>query len=102
MSQTSTFQSLVGFFGNQIKTAELLKVDQATVSGWVRGKHGMSPAVALRAEKLTEGEGAPPPCGDGGGGVEGLVVNWCSLYPLCCGGVGSQVVLPLPSVLWRA
>ncbi|MFI8748873.1 YdaS family helix-turn-helix protein [Vreelandella lionensis] len=56
MSQTSTFQSLVGFFGNQIKTAELLKVDQATVSGWVRGKHGMSPAVALRAEKLTEGK----------------------------------------------
>ena len=56
MSQTSTFQSLVGFFGNQIKTAELLKVDQATVSGWVRGKHGMSPAVALRAEKLTNGK----------------------------------------------
>lgn len=56
MSQTSTFQSLVGFFGNQIKTAELLKVDQATVSGWVRGKHGMSPAVALRAEKLTDGK----------------------------------------------
>ena len=56
MSQTSTFQSLVGFFGNQIKTAELLKVDQATVSGWVRGKHGVSPAVALRAEKLTKGK----------------------------------------------
>ena len=56
MSQTSTFQSLVGFFGNQIKTAELLKVDQATVSVWVRGKHGMSPAVALRAEKLTDGK----------------------------------------------
>ncbi|GAA0693775.1 YdaS family helix-turn-helix protein [Vreelandella titanicae] len=56
MSQTSTFQSLVGFFGTQIKTAELLKVDQATVSGWVRGKHGMSPAVALRAEKLTKGK----------------------------------------------
>jgi len=55
MNQTSTFQSLVGFFGTQIKTAELLKVDQATVSGWVRGKHGMSPAVALRAEKLTNG-----------------------------------------------
>ncbi|WP_411572245.1 YdaS family helix-turn-helix protein [Vreelandella titanicae] len=55
MSQTSTFQNLVGFFGTQIKTAELLKVDQATVSGWVRGKHGMSPAVALRAEKLTNG-----------------------------------------------
>lgn len=56
MSQTSTFQSLVGHFGTQIKTAELLKVDQATVSGWVRGKHGMSPAVALRAEKLTGGK----------------------------------------------
>ena len=56
MSQTSTFQSLVGFFGTQIKAAQLLKVDQATVSGWVRGKHGMSPAVALRAEKLTDGK----------------------------------------------
>ncbi|QPI65856.1 transcriptional regulator [Vreelandella venusta] len=56
MSQTSTFQSLVGFFGTQIKAAELLNVDQATVSGWVRGKHGMSPAVALRAEKLTGGK----------------------------------------------
>lgn len=56
MNQTSTFQSLVGYFGTQIKTAELLKVDQATVSGWTRGKHGMSPAVALRAEKLTDGK----------------------------------------------
>lgn len=46
MSQTSTFQSLVGKFGTQIKIAKLLKVDQATVAGWVRG---MSPAVASRA-----------------------------------------------------
>lgn len=49
-----TFQELVGHFGTQLKTAESLGVDQATVSGWVRGKHGMSPAVALRAEKLTK------------------------------------------------
>lgn len=55
MDQTSIFQSLVSHFGTQIKTAECLKVDQATVSGWVRGKHGMSPAVALRAAKLTGG-----------------------------------------------
>lgn len=54
--QPTIFQSLVSHFDTQVKTAELLKVDQATVSGWVRGKHGMSPAVALRAEKLTEGK----------------------------------------------
>lgn len=54
--QPIIFQSLVSHFGTQVKTAELLKVDQATVSGWVRGKHGMSPAVALRAEKLTKGK----------------------------------------------
>ncbi|NBB11794.1 hypothetical protein GVN17_19525 [Pseudomonas sp. SLFW] len=50
------FQDLVTFFGTQETTAEKLKVDQSTVSGWVRGKHGMSPIVAKRAEALTEGE----------------------------------------------
>lgn len=56
MSQTDIFKSLVNYCGTQIKTAQLLKVDQATVSGWVRGKHGMSPVVALRAEKITNGQ----------------------------------------------
>lgn len=55
MDQTTIFRSLVSHFGTQMKTADCLQVDQATVSGWVRGKHGMSPAVALRAAKLTGG-----------------------------------------------
>ncbi|MNW21256.1 hypothetical protein D3C71_2220660 [compost metagenome] len=50
------FQDLVTFFGTQETTAERLKVDQSTVSGWVRGKHGMSAVVAKRAEDLTQGK----------------------------------------------
>ena len=49
------FKDLVAFFGTQEATAEKLKVDQSTVSGWVREKHGMSPVVAKRAEALTNG-----------------------------------------------
>ncbi|ATH79521.1 hypothetical protein CLM76_09260 [Vreelandella venusta] len=52
----TVFKSLVSHFGGQIQTAEALSVNQGAVSNWVRGKHGMSPAVALRAEKLTEGK----------------------------------------------
>lgn len=51
----SLFIALVRHFGTQVTTAEQLGVDQTTVSGWVRGKHGMSPAVAVRAERLTNG-----------------------------------------------
>jgi len=49
------FQDLVGHFKTQTRTAERLGVDQGTVSGWVRGKHGMSAVVALRAEAETDG-----------------------------------------------
>lgn len=49
------FANLVKHFGTQDIAAKRLGVDQTTVSGWVRGKHGMSPAVALRAERLTGG-----------------------------------------------
>ena len=47
---------LIRHFGTQESTAEALGVKQGTVSGWVRGKHGVSPAVALRAERLTGGQ----------------------------------------------
>ncbi|MDT8895664.1 Cro/CI family transcriptional regulator [Halomonas sp. I1] len=50
------FEKLVRHFGTQTRAAEALGVDQTTISGWVRGVHGMSPVVALRAEKLTAGE----------------------------------------------
>ncbi|SDT01780.1 Putative antitoxin of toxin-antitoxin system, YdaS/YdaT [Pseudomonas asplenii] len=49
------YKDLVAFFGTQEATAEKLSVDQSTVSGWVREKHGMSPLVAKRAEKMTAG-----------------------------------------------
>jgi DNA-binding transcriptional regulator YdaS (Cro superfamily) len=55
-SMNATFKDLVAFFGTQEATAEKLKVDQSTVSGWVRGKHGMSPVVAKRADDLTQGK----------------------------------------------
>ncbi|WP_299312604.1 Cro/CI family transcriptional regulator [uncultured Halomonas sp.] len=52
----TTYEKLVDFFGGQVPTAEALNVNQGAVSNWVRGKHGMSPAVALRAERLTAGK----------------------------------------------
>lgn len=52
----SIYQSLVGHFKTQTATAEALGVDQSAVSGWVTGKFRMSPAVAIRAERATDGE----------------------------------------------
>ena len=52
----SIYQDLVDHFGNQIETAARLGVDQSTVSGWVRGKNGMGPITALRAEEETMGK----------------------------------------------
>jgi len=50
------YQALVDYFGTQKKTALALGVEQGTVSGWVRQKHGMSPIAALRAEEVTGGK----------------------------------------------
>lgn len=47
---------LVKHFGTQKKTADALEVKQSSVSGWVNGKHGMSPLVARRTEQVTNGE----------------------------------------------
>lgn len=49
------YEQLVAHFGGQIKTASALGVEQGTVSGWVRGKHGMSPVTAMKAEQATGG-----------------------------------------------
>lgn len=49
------YEKLVKHFGGQVKTAAALGVEQGTVSGWVRGKHGMSPVVALKAESAAGG-----------------------------------------------
>ena len=49
------YQRLVEFFKSQSMTAQKLGVSQATVSGWIRGKHGMSVTTAIKAERLTDG-----------------------------------------------
>jgi DNA-binding transcriptional regulator YdaS (Cro superfamily) len=51
-----TFEKLIAHFGSQSATAAALKVKQGSVSGWVRGLHGCSAEVALRAEFLTDGK----------------------------------------------
>lgn len=55
MSNQSIFQQLSDHFGGQVKTANALGVVQSTVSGWINGTHGMSPTVALRTERKTNG-----------------------------------------------
>ena len=52
----SPFEKLVAHFGSQNATAAALGVKQGTVSGWVRGIHGMAAEVAMRAEIVTNGE----------------------------------------------
>ncbi|ASN68665.1 hypothetical protein 3S11_41 [uncultured Caudovirales phage] len=51
----SQFKKLVDHFGSQAATASALGVKQGTVSGWVRGLHGCTAEIALKAEYLTEG-----------------------------------------------
>lgn len=50
------FKRLVEHFGSQSETAVALSVKQGSVSGWIRGVHGCSAEVALRAEILTKGK----------------------------------------------
>ncbi|WP_349569439.1 transcriptional regulator [Azotobacter salinestris] len=50
------YVALVEHFGTQTKTAKALGVEQGTVSGWIRGRHRMSPVAALRAERKTKGK----------------------------------------------
>lgn len=54
-TEPSIFCRLVTHFGDQGKTCNALSVGQSTVSGWVNGTHGMSPKIALRAERKTAG-----------------------------------------------
>lgn len=49
------YKELVAFFGDQVSTAEALKVSQSNVSGYVSGRWNMSEKVAMRAEKQTNG-----------------------------------------------
>lgn len=49
------YQDLVDFFDGQTKTAQKLNVSQPSVNAWIKGKAKMSPLIALRAERITEG-----------------------------------------------
>lgn len=49
------FIDLVKHFGTQQKVAAALRIDQTTVSGWITGKHSVSPKVAARIESVTNG-----------------------------------------------
>lgn len=51
----SAVSRLVEYFETQTATAKALGVKQGTVSGWVRGEHGISAEVAMLAEIITEG-----------------------------------------------
>jgi transcriptional repressor of cell division inhibition gene dicB len=53
---SNPFERLIKHFGSQGKTAKALGVTQGSVSGWVRGLHGCSALVAMRAEIATKGE----------------------------------------------
>lgn len=50
------FSKLIKHFKTQQATAEALGVKQGSVSGWVRGLHGCSAVIAIRAEKRTNGK----------------------------------------------
>jgi DNA-binding transcriptional regulator YdaS (Cro superfamily) len=52
---SSPISRLVKFFGTQERTADALGVKQASVSGWVSGKHGISELHAIKAEAVTGG-----------------------------------------------
>lgn len=51
-----SYTQLVAHFGGQKKTAEALGCTQPSVWAWLQGKANMSAALALKAERLTNGE----------------------------------------------
>jgi len=51
-----SLERLIAFFGGQQATARALKCTQPSVHAWTTGKTNMSATLALRAEKLTNGE----------------------------------------------
>ncbi|MGP5406077.1 transcriptional regulator [Psychrobacter celer] len=51
-----SYSRLIARFGGQQKTAQALGCTQPSVSAWVQGKANMSAALALKAERITNGE----------------------------------------------
>ncbi len=56
MDKQKAIDKLVTSLGGQTKAAAVLGVSQPTVNGWASGKHGVSVAVSIRAERVTGGE----------------------------------------------
>lgn len=56
MNSNNSYEALVSYFGNQHKTADALGCSQPGVWKWVQGKANMSATLALKAERLTNGE----------------------------------------------
>jgi DNA-binding transcriptional regulator YdaS (Cro superfamily) len=54
--KTNIYKSLVEHFGGQVKAAKALKLTQPNMSALINGRWGMSPIVAIRAERVTNGE----------------------------------------------
>lgn len=55
MKTNKAILKLIDTLGGQTPAARALGVSQPTVNGWVSGKHGISPLIAMRAEKVTGG-----------------------------------------------
>lgn len=51
-----SYTQLVARFGGQQKTAEALGCTQPSVWAWLQGKAHMSAVLALKAERLTNGD----------------------------------------------
>ncbi len=56
MKTDKAIKKLVETLGGQTQTARSLGVSAPTVNGWLYGKHGISPLVAMRAERVTGGK----------------------------------------------
>ena len=55
-SYQSTYKRLVTYFGGQQKTAAALGCTQPSVWAWLQGNAHMSAFLAIKTEKLTDGE----------------------------------------------
>ena len=51
----NTIQDFIAFVGSQAEAARRLGISEAQVSRIANGKRGVSPAVALRIEQVSEG-----------------------------------------------
>ena len=53
---SNPYERLINYFGGQHATAKALQCTQPSVWAWTVGKTNMSATLAIKAEKLTNGE----------------------------------------------